>query len=175
MPRHWFAVHTFAGHEAKVKSAIERKAEIQGYQDRIFRVLVPTEQEVRNRGGKRTTVNRKVFPGYVLIDMYMDDDTWYLVKSTAGVTGFVSSGDKPVPLQEKEIESILATVDGAPARPRATWAMGETVRVTSGPFTDFHGTIQEVLPDKDKLRVLINLFGRDTPVELEYEQVEKLQ
>lgn len=174
MQKHWYAVHTYAGHENKVKTAIERRAEAQGLRDRIFRILIPTEQEMRTRQGKRVTVSRKVFPGYILIEMILDEQTWYLIKSTVGVTGFVTSGDKPVPLQEKEVESILATVEGTQKKPRVAWQPGEHVRVASGPFTDFHGTIQEVLAEKEKVRVLISLFGRDTPVELDFDQVEKI-
>lgn len=174
MQKQWYAVHTYAGYENKVKTAIERRAEAMGLRDRIFRILVPTEQEMRTRQGKKVTVSRKIFPGYILIEMILDEQTWYLVKSTAGVTGFVTSGDKPVPLQEKEIEAILETVEGTQKRPRVAWQPGEQVRVVSGPFTDFHGTIQEVLPDKEKVRVLISLFGRDTPVEFDFEQIEKI-
>lgn len=174
MQKHWYAVHTYAGHENKVKTAIERRAEAMGLRDRIFRILVPTEQEMRTRQGKKITVSRKIFPGYILIEMILDEQTWYLVKSTSGVTGFVTSGDKPVPLQEKEVEAILETVEGTQKKPRVAWQSGEQVRVVSGPFTDFHGTIQEVLPDKEKVRVLISLFGRDTPVEFDFEQVEKI-
>lgn len=174
MQKQWYAVHTYAGHENKVKTAIERRAEAMGLRDRIFRILVPTEQEMRTRQGKKVTVSRKIFPGYILIEMILDEQTWYLVKSTAGVTGFVTSGDKPVPLQEKEVEAILETVEGTQKKPRVAWQQGEQVRVVSGPFTDFHGTIQEVLPDKEKVRVLISLFGRDTPVELDFEQIEKI-
>lgn len=174
MQKHWYAVHTYAGHENKVKTAIERRAEAMGLRDRVFRILVPTEQEMRTRQGKRVTVNRKIFPGYILIEMVLDEQTWYLVKSTAGVTGFVTSGDKPVPLQEKEVEAILATVEGTQKKPRVAWQAGEQIRVVSGPFTDFHGTIQEVLADKEKVRVLISLFGRDTPVEFDFEQIEKI-
>ncbi len=143
--------------------------------DKIFNILVPTEAELRTRpGGKKTEVKRKVFPGYVLIDMVLDDTTWYLVKSTTGVTGFVSSGNKPVPLQEKEVRLILDTIQGNVPVPVAKFEKGEVVRVTSGPFTEFTGKIEEVHPEKEKLRVLISIFGRETPVELDFQQVEKV-
>src|SRR5919107_828565 len=170
MQRHWYAVHTYSGHENKVKTNIERRAESMQLKDKIFEILVPTEAEVRSRGGKKTEVKRKVFPGYVLIDMVLDDATWYLVKSTTGVTGFVSSGNKPVPLQEREIREILATVKGEAPRPRAIWEKGQVVRVNSGPFADFTGKIEDVNEHREKLRVLISIFGRDTPVELDFNQ-----
>lgn len=174
MERHWYAVHTYSGHENKVKTNIERRAESMGLKDRVFRILIPTEQELRTRGGKKREVARKIFPGYVLIEMVLDDQTWYLVKSTTGVTGFVSSGNKPVPLQEKEVQNILEAVEGPRQKPRVLWEKGQVIRVMSGPFADFTGTIEDVNVQKEKLRVLISIFGRDTPVELDFTQVEKI-
>ncbi len=174
MERHWYAVHTYSGHENKVKTNIERRAESMGLKDRIFRILIPTEQELRTRGGKKHEVARKIFPGYVLIEMVLDDQTWYLVKSTTGVTGFVSSGNKPVPLQDKEVANILEAVEGPRQKPRVLWEKGQVVRVMSGPFAEFTGTIEDVNIQKEKLRVLISIFGRDTPVELDFTQVEKI-
>jgi transcription termination/antitermination protein NusG len=172
--RHWYAVHTYSGHENKVKTNIERRAESMGMKDKIFRILVPTEQELRTRGGKRQEVQRKVFPGYVLIDMILDDSTWYLVKSTTGVTGFVMSGNRPVPIQEKEIQAILEAVEAPERRPKVRWEKDQVVRVVSGPFAEFTGKIEEVNVAKEKLKVLISIFGRDTPVELDFTQVERL-
>jgi len=174
MERHWYAVHTYSGHENKVKTNIERRAESMGLKDRIFRILIPTEQELRTRAGKKREVARKIFPGYVLIEMVLDDQTWYLVKSTTGVTGFVSSGNKPVPLQDKEVANILEAVEGPRQKPRVLWEKGQVVRVMSGPFGEFTGTIEDVNIQKEKLRVLISIFGRDTPVELDFTQVEKI-
>jgi transcriptional antiterminator NusG len=174
MQRHWYAVHTYSGHENKVKTNIERRAEHMNLKEKVFRILVPTDTETRNRNGKKTEFKRKVFPGYVLIDMILDDDTWYLVKSTTGVTGFVSSGNKPVPLQDSEIRDILSAIDGSTPRPRTTWEKGQVVRVAAGPFADFTGKIEEVNEQREKLRVLISIFGRDTPVELDFNQVEKI-
>lgn len=174
MQRHWYAVHTYSGHENKVMTNILRRAESMNLRDKIFDILVPTETEVRTRQQKKTEVKRKVFPGYVLIDMVLDDATWYLVKSTTGVTGFVSSGNKPVPLQEKEIQLILDSVRGDLPTPVVKFEKGEVVRVVSGPFSEFTGKIEEVNADKEKLRVLISIFGRDTPVELDFQQVEKV-
>lgn len=172
--KQWYAVHTYSGHENKVKTNIERRAESMNLKDRIFRILVPTEAELRTRGGKKQEVQRKVFPGYVLIEMILDDQTWYLVKSTTGVTGFVTSGNKPVPLQDKEIQAILDAIEAPDRRPKVKWSKNEIVRVTSGPFTDMTGKIEEVNVEKEKLKVLINIFGRDTPVELDFGQVERI-
>jgi transcription termination/antitermination protein NusG len=172
--KQWYAVHTYSGHENKVKTNIERRAESMNLKEKVFRILVPTEVELRTRAGKRQEVQRKVFPGYVLIEMVLDEATWYLVKSTTGVTGFVSSGNKPVPLQDKEVQSILEAIEAPERRPKVTWAKDEVVRVVAGPFTDFTGKIEEVSVQKEKMRVLISIFGRDTPVELDFSQVERL-
>lgn len=174
MQRHWYAVHTYSGHENKVMTNILRRAETMNLRDKIYDILVPTETEIRSRQNKKTEVKRKVFPGYVLIDMVLDDTTWYLVKSTTGVTGFVSSGNKPVPLQEKEVKLILDSVRGNTPAPVIKFERGDVVRVTAGPFSEFTGKIEEVNADKEKLKVLISIFGRDTPVELDFQQVEKV-
>lgn len=174
MEKNWYAVHTYAGHENKVKTTIERRAESMNLKDKIHRILIPTEQEIRSRGGKKREIQRKIFPGYILIEMVLDDSTWYLVKSTTGVTGFVSSGNKPVPLQEKEIETILQAVEGPRQKPKVLWETGQVIRVTTGPFADFTGTIQDVNVPKEKVKVLISIFGRDTPVELDFTQIEKI-
>ena len=142
--------------------------------DKVFRILIQTEQELRTRAGKKREIQRKIFPGYVLIEMVLDDSTWYLVKSTTGVTGFVTSGNKPVPLQEKEIATILQAVEAPRQKPKVMWETGQVVRVTLGPFADFTGNIQDVNAQKEKLHVLISIFGRDTPVELDFTQVEKI-
>ncbi|MHB9037792.1 MAG: transcription termination/antitermination protein NusG [Armatimonadota bacterium] len=172
--KQWYAVHTYSGHENKVKTNIERRADSMNLKDKIFRILVPTEMELRTRGGKRQEVQRKVFPGYVLIEMVLDEATWYLVKSTTGVTGFVSSGNKPVALQDREVQDILDAIEAPDRKPKVKWSKDEVVRITSGPFTDFTGKIEEVHVQKEKLKVLISIFGRDTPVELDFSQVERL-
>jgi transcriptional antiterminator NusG len=174
MQRHWYAVHTYSGHENKVMNNILRRAETMSLRDKIFRILVPTESELRTRGGKKTEVKRKLYPGYVLIDMILDDSTWYLVKSTTGVTGFIPPGNKPVPLQDREVKDILEAIEGNVPAPVIKFEKGEVVRVTAGPFTEFTGKIEEVNADKEKLKVLISIFGRDTPVELDFQQVEKV-
>jgi len=169
----WYAVHTYSGHENKVKTNIERRADSLGLKDKISRIVVPVEEETRNRNGRRTTVKRKVFPGYVLMEMELTDQTWYLVKNTIGVTGFVSSGNKPVPLQQHEVQNILDALEQkTPLAPK--WSKGDVIRVTTGPFADFNGSIEEVNPDKQKVKVLISIFGRDTPVELDFNQIERV-
>jgi transcriptional antiterminator NusG len=170
----WYAVHTYSGHENKVKTNIERRAESLGLKEKISRILVPVEEETRTRAGRRTTIKRKVFPGYLLIEMELDDTTWYLVKNTIGVTGFVSSGNKPVPLQEDEVTNILESLGDGTRKAKPTWTKGDVVRVTADPFTDFTGTIEEVNSDKQKIKVLISIFGRDTPVELDFNQIERV-
>lgn len=174
MERRWYAVHTYAGHENKVKTTIERRADSMNLRDKISRIIIPTETELRTRGGKKREIQRKIFPGYILVEMVLDDSTWHLIKSTTGVTGFVSSGNKPVPLQDSEVANILQTVEGPRQKPKVQWEAGQVIRVTSGPFADFTGTIQDVIVPKEKVRVLISLFGRDTPVELDFTQVEKI-
>lgn len=169
----WYAVHTYSGHENKVKTNIERRADSLGLKDKIVRIVVPIEEETRNRNGRRTTVKRKVFPGYVLMEMELTDQTWYLVKNTIGVTGFVSSGNKPVPLQQHEVQNILDALEQkTPLAPK--WSKGDVIRVTTGPFADFNGSIEEVNVDKQKVKVLISIFGRDTPVELDFNQIERV-
>jgi len=173
MQKHWYAVHTYSGHENKVMTNIMRQADARQLRNKIFDIKVPMEEEVRTRAGKRQNVKRKVFPGYVLIEMVLDEETWHLVRSTTGVTGFVSSGNKPVPLQEKEVQVILQTEEGVAPRPKTTWEKAQPIRVVSGPFSGLAGKIEDVNADKEKLRVLISIFGRDTPVELDFGQVEK--
>lgn len=170
----WYAVHTYSGHENKVKTNIERRAESLGLREMIARILVPVEEELRNRNGRRTSIKRKVFPGYVLIEMDLNDQTWYLVKNTIGVTGFVSSGNKPVPLQAREIANILESLEDGTRKAKPSWQKGEVVRVNGGPFADFTGTVEEINTDKEKAKVLISIFGRDTPVELSFAEIERV-
>ncbi len=175
MPKSWYAVHTIAGHENKVKDVLTRRAQVEGYWDSdIYQVLIPTEQELTTRSGKRVIVDKKVFPGYILVQMTLTDDTYKLVKSTSGVTGFVQSGNKPVPLEEYEVKRIMQNLETSQTAPKVAWSKGDAIRVVEGPFSDFSGKIEEVNTEKEKLKVLISIFGRDTPVELEFSQVEKL-
>ncbi len=175
MPKSWFAVHTIAGHENKVKEVLTRRAQVEGYWGLdIYEILIPTEKELQTRNGKRYETDRKVFPGYILVQMQMTDDTYKLVKSTSGVTGFVQSGNKPVPLEEYEVRRIMQNLEASKEAPKVSWQKGDAIRVVEGPFSDFSGKIEEVNADKETLKVLINIFGRDTPVELAFTQVEKL-
>jgi transcriptional antiterminator NusG len=175
--KNWFVVHTYSGYENKVKANLERRIHSMNMQDKIFRVLVPMEDEVEFKDGKRKITPKKVFPGYVLVEMTMDDQSWYVVRNTQGVTGFVGSpgpGEKPVPLQEKEVKTILKQMGIETPKLKIDFAKGDRVKVTSGPFFDFTGIVDEIQPEKEKLRALISIFGRETPVELEFFQVEKV-
>jgi transcriptional antiterminator NusG len=175
--RNWFVVHTYSGYENKVKANLERRIHSMGMQDKIFRVLVPMEDEVEFKDGKRKITPKKVFPGYVLVEMIMDDQSWYVVRNTQGVTGFVGSpgpGEKPVPLQDKEVKTILKQMGIEAPKLKIDFKKGDRVKVTSGPFFDFTGVVDDITPEKERLRALISIFGRETPVELEFFQVEKV-
>lgn len=177
MEKNWYVVHTYSGYENKVKTNLEKRVETMGMQDKIFRVIVPEEEETDIKNGKKKTVKRKVFPGYVLVEIIMTDDSWYVVRNTPGVTGFVGSagsGSKPTPLLPEEINTILKSLGVEEKRIDIDFELGETVRVKEGPFANFTGSIEEIDKDKAKLKVLVNMFGRDTPVELEFTQIEKL-
>ncbi len=175
MPKSWYAVHTISGHENKVRDVLTRRAQVEGLWDYdIFEILIPTEKELQTRNGKRMEKDKKVFPGYILVQMMLSDEAFKLVKSTSGVTGFVQSGNKPIPLEDYEVRRIVENLEASKEAPKVAWNKGEAIRVVEGPFTDFSGKIEEVIPDKEKLKVLINMFGRDTPVELDFNQVEKL-
>jgi transcriptional antiterminator NusG len=178
-PGRWYVVHTYAGYENKVKSNLESRISSMNMEDRIFEVVIPMEDVVELKNGKRQVVSRKVFPGYLMVRMDLDDDSWYVVRNTPGVTGFVGLGARPTPLSRREVENILASkADGGGApkktKPRLEYEVGESVRVREGPFADFSGTIAEINEDQLKLKVLVNIFGRETPVEFEFAQVAKL-
>ncbi len=174
MRRAWYVVRTLVGHENKVKLAIEKRAAARGLTDRIFQVLIPTEREVRTKGGKKQTLSRKVFPGYVLVEMILDDESWTLVRTTPGVTGFIESGGKPVPLSPEEVEEIQRSIEESKERPRLSYLPGDAVRVTAGAFADFNGKVESIDYERNRVKVLINIFGRETPVELELDQIEKV-
>jgi transcriptional antiterminator NusG len=181
-PGDWYVVHTYAGYENKVKSNLANRIRSMHVEERIFEVVIPMEDVIEFKGGQRRVVQKKVFPGYLLVRMDLDDDSWYVVRNTPGVTGFVGpSGSKPTPLSRKEVEDILGVEkpEGGPTvekkvRPRVEFEEGEQVRVVTGPFADFNGAISEIDVDRSKLKVLVNIFGRETPVELEFGQVAKL-
>jgi len=175
--KHWYVIHTYSGYENKVKANLERRIHSMNMQDKIFRVLVPMEDEVEFKDGKRKITPKKVFPGYVLVEMDMDDQSWYVVRNTSGVTGFVGSpgaGEKPVPLQDKEVKTILKQMGIETPKLKIDFKKGDRVKVTSGPFFDFTGIVDEIAPEKEKVRALISIFGRETPVELEFYQIEKV-
>jgi len=180
-PGRWFVVHTYAGYENKVKQNLASRVRSMNVEERIFEVVIPMEDVIEFKNGRKVVVQKKVFPGYLLVRMGLDDDAWYVVHNTPGVTGFVGSGAKPTPLSRKEVEDILGTgvVEVGPqaekkVRPRLEYETGEQVRVVTGPFADFNGAISEIDIDRSKLKVLVNIFGRETPVELEFGQVAKL-
>jgi transcriptional antiterminator NusG len=174
MDKNWYVIHTYSGYENKVKANLERRVESMAMEDKIFRVLVPMEDEVEFKDGKKKITKKKVFPGYVLVEMTMSDDSWYVVRNTPGVTGFVGSGTKPIPLHEAEVKSILHQMGIEEQKPKIDYELGESVKVTGGPFQNFAGVIDEIHADKGKLRVLVSMFGRETPVELDFSQIEKL-
>jgi len=176
----WYIVHTYSGQEDLVEKNLKLRIQSLDMQDRIMQVLVPTEKEVVFKEGKRKSEQRKLFPGYILVQMMMDDESWYAVRNTPGVTGFVSSEDehdkrpKPVPLEDKQVEDILKQAEVNPARVKIGLELGETVRITEGPFMDFIGAVSDVDEGKGKVRVLVSFFGRETPVELDFLQVERI-
>ena len=176
----WYIIHTYSGQEERVKKNLTQRVESMDFHDRIFNVVVPTEEEIEIKGGRRRSVRRKVFPGYILVQMEMDDDSWHVVRNTPGVTGFVSAEDererrpKPVPLEEREVDRILKQMASEAPRLKVGFTSGQSVRITDGPFTDFIGIVDTVMTDRGKMSVLVSFFGRETPVELDFLQVEKL-
>ena len=176
----WYIIHTYSGQEERVKKNLDQRVASMDVHDKIFQVVVPTEEEIEIKEGRRRSVRRKVFPGYILIQMDMDDDSWHVVRNTPGVTGFVSAEDekerrpKPVPLEEREVERILKQMESEAPRVKVGFALGQSVRITDGPFTDFIGVVDQVMSDRGKVSVLVSFFGRETPVELDFLQVEKL-
>lgn len=174
MKKNWYVVHTYSGYENKVKANLEKRVESMGMQDKIFRVLVPMEEEFEIKDGKKKIVKKKVFPGYILVEMFMGDDSWYVVRNTPGVTGFVGPGSKPIPLEPEEIGNIMKRMGMDQPRPKVSFAVGQSVRIISGPFDNFVGVVEEIMPDKGKARVLVSMFGRETPLELGFEQLEEV-
>ena len=174
-PGDWYVIHTYAGYENKVKANLSSRISSMNVEDRVFEVVIPMEDVMEIKQGKKQVVQKKVFSGYLLCRMYLDDDSWYVVRNTPGVTGFVGSGAKPTPLSTKEIDKILQVKpDQKKLKPRLEFEEQESVRVTSGPFANFTGSISEINVDQSKLKVLVNIFGRETPVELGFDQVAKL-
>jgi transcriptional antiterminator NusG len=172
--RNWFVIHSYSGYENKVKKNLEHRIESLGMQHKIFEVVVPTEEEIELKDGQRRTVERRIFPGYILVDMLMDEDSWYVVRNTPGVTGFVGSVRKPTPLREHDVDKILKRMRAETPRVTVSFIPGQKVRIADGPFEDFVGAVDEIFADKGKVRILVSFFGRETPVELDFLQVEKL-
>jgi len=170
----WYVVHTYAGHENKVTGTLKQKIKASGFEDKIFDVLVPTQEKIEIREGKKATIKEKIFPGYILVHMDLDNQSWYAVRSTPGVTGFVGMGNKPTPLDEKEVATIQQFSKLEAPTYKATFSIGEAIKIIDGPFADFIGSVDNIDEDKGKLRVLVSIFGRETPVELDFLQVSKL-
>ena len=178
--KRWYVIHTYSGYENKVKANLEHRIESMGMEDKIFQVLVPMEDEIEIRQGQRHTVQKKVYPGYVLVEMILDPDSWFVVRNTPGVTSFVGGANipgvrsEPIPLTETEVKQILRHMGVETPKYRVAFTKGQSVRVTDGPFAEFIGTVEEINPERNKVKVLVSIFGRETPVELDFLQVEKL-
>ncbi len=170
----WYVIHTYSGYEERVKRNLEQRIKSMDAAGDISEVVIPTEDEIEVRSGQRQTITKKILPGYVLVHMLMSDQSWNIVRNTAGVTGFVGSGSKPVPLVQDEVDRILKQMTAEAPKVKVGFRKGQSVRVTDGPFTDFVGLVDEIIPEKGKVKVLLSLFGRETPVELDFLQVEKL-
>ena len=170
----WYVVHCYSGYENKVRYAIEQRIETMGMRDKIFDVIVPTEEEIEVKDGKRRTVERRVFPGYILVEMKMDEDSWYVVRNTPGVTGFVGMGNEPTPLRPEEVKQIMSRMEADKPVVKVSFKVGQRVRIVDGPFNDFISTVADIDADKSKVRVMVSFFGRETPVEVDFLEVEKV-
>jgi transcriptional antiterminator NusG len=171
--RHWYVVHCYSGYENKVRHNLEQRIESMGMKDKIFDVVVPTEEEIEVKEGKRRTVERRVFPGYILVQMIMTEESWYVVRNTPGVTGFVGMGNEPTPLRPEEVAQIIRRMEAEAPRVKVTYKIDQKVRIIDGPFNDFIGTVDDIDMERAKVRVMVSFFGRETPVELDFLQVEK--
>lgn len=177
--KYWYVVHTYSGYENRVKTNLEHRIESMDVGDKIFQVVVPTEEEIEIRDGQRRTVSKKIFPGYIMVEMVMDDESWYVVRNTPGVTGIVSSQDdkgriEPVPLDDREVKTILRQMEAEAPRVKVGFNRGQSVRIVDGPFIDFIGVVDDLNAEKGKVKVMVSFFGRETPVELDFLQVERL-
>ena len=172
--KQWFVVHTYSGYEERVRKNLEQRIKAMNSGDEVFQVIVPTEEEVEVKNGQRRTVTKKILPGYVLVQMKLSDQSWNVVRNTPGITGFVGTGVKPVPLREEEVSQILKQMSAEAPRVKIGFRKGQSIRVADGPFIDFVGVVDDINPGKGKVKVLLSLFGRETPVELDFLQVEKL-
>jgi transcriptional antiterminator NusG len=172
--RNWYVIHTYSGYEDAVARNLHQRIESMDMQDKIFNVIVPKEKKIKIKSGKRATVEEKIYPGYVLVEMIVTDDSWYVVRNTPHVTGFVGSGTTPVPIAREEVDLLLSRMGVEEPRHKIDVALGDPVRVTDGPFRDFEGKISEIDEERGKIKVLVAIFGRETPVELDYLQIKKL-
>lgn len=172
--RRWYVIHTYSGYENKVKQNLEHRIDSMEMHDQIFRVIVPTEEEIEIKNGQRRTVNKKIYPGYVLVQMRMTDDSWYVVRNTPGVTSFVGHGNRPTPLEDDEVKAILKQMEEEAPKVRVSYQVGQAVKITDGPFTDFEGVVDAIDHERGRVRVLVSFFGREAPVELDFLQVTRL-
>lgn len=170
----WYVVHTYSGHEKKVASALKQRVEAMGLKDKIFQVIIPTRNIVVVRSGKKHELKERIFPGYILVKMILDDNSWLAVRTTQGVTAFVGTGNKPTPISQKEVDTILRFMHMEAPKYKATFTIGEAVKIIDGPFSEFLGTVDSIDNEKGKVKVLVSIFGRETPVELDFLQVSKL-
>ena len=172
--RHWYVIHTYSGYENMVKQNLMHRIETMEMQEQIFRVIVPTEEEIEIKNGQRRTVHKKVFPGYVLVQMRMNDNSWYVVRNTPGVTSFVGHGNRPTPLEDNEVKAILKQMEEEAPKVRVSYQVGQAIKITDGPFTDFEGIVDAIDHERGRVRVLVSFFGREAPVELDFLQVARL-
>lgn len=172
--RHWYAIHTYSGYEDNVARNLKQRIESLGFEERIFNVLVPKEKKIRIKGGKRETIEEKIYPGYVLVEMVVDDASWYVVRNTPNVTGFIGAGTVPTPLASSEVEILMKRMGVEEPKYKIDVAVGDRVKITDGPFKDFDGKVSEVDAEKGRLKVLVTIFGRETPVELDFLQIKKI-
>lgn len=172
--KQWYVIHTYSGYEERTKSNLEMRIESMDMKDKIFQVVVPKEDEIEIKGGERKTVSRKTLPGYVLVQMELDEQSWYVVRNTPGVTGFVASGARPVPLDEEEVSHILSRMETATPKIKLGFAQGDNIRIIDGPFAEFIGTVDEINLEKGKVRLMVSFFGRETPIDLDLSQVEAI-
>ncbi len=171
--RQWYVIHCYSGYENKVRKNLEQRIETMAMKDKIFDVVIPTQEEIEVRDGKRRTIERHVFPGYVLVNLILTEESWFVVRNTPGVTGFVGMGEEPTPLRPEEVAQILRRMEDEAPTFKVTYRQGDRVRIVDGPFNDFRGTVAEINMERSKIRVMVNFFGRETPVELDFLQVEK--
>ncbi|HLF75312.1 MAG TPA: transcription termination/antitermination protein NusG [Anaerolineales bacterium] len=169
----WYVIHCYSGYENKVRHNLEQRIETMGMKDKIFDVVIPTQEEIEVKEGKRRTVERHIFPGYVLVNMLLTEESWYVVRNTPGVTGFVGMGNQPTPLRPEEVSQIIKRMEAEAPTVKVTFKVGERVRIIDGPFNDFRGVVSEIDMERTKVRVMVSFFGRETPVELDFLQVEK--